>query len=298
MGILMKRCKLLPVQLASMLLVGCSAAAEEKVLYEKDSRYNTILVTEDDEGIRTLRFEKGGIRQSVVKVDDPDHLPLPYTRAMPMGMAFTARPKRILVIGLGGGSIPRFLHKHYPETTIDAVDIDPDVVAVAKRFFGFREDATLHAYADDGRRFIEKCKDPYDVIFLDAYGAEEIPYTLATREFMQAVRRALTPDGIVVGNVFSRNSNRLYDSMVRTYQDVFDELYIFDVRGAGNNILIARKQKRQIPKDELAKRARRIAKERDFPFDLDDLVTYGYRYVKKTNARGQVLTDKNPPEKR
>ena len=153
-------------------------------------------------------------------------------KAMPVGLAFVKEPKRVLIVGLGGGTIPGFLHKHYPETSIDAVDIDPDVVDVAKRFFGFREDATMKAHVTDGRRFIEECKEPYDVIFLDAFGSDSIPYHLATREFLQAVRRATKPDGVVLGNVWSSSINRLYDSMVRTYQATFDELYIFDVRGA------------------------------------------------------------------
>ena len=269
-----------------------AASGEEKVLYKKDSRYNTITVTEDDRGLRTLLFENR-VRQSVVKVGDPDHLELAYARVMPAGLAFVEKPQRVLIVGLGGGTIPSFLHKHYPETTIDCVDIDPAVVDVAKRFFGFREDRTMHAYVNDGRRFIEECQEPYDVIFLDAFGSENIPYDLATQEFLQAVRRALTPEGIVVGNVWSRYSNPLYDSMVRTYQDVFDELYILDVQGAGNKILIALPRRERIRRLDLAARAKRISKEKNFRFDMGDAVLYGYRYADETNRRGHVLLDKN-----
>jgi len=156
-----------------------AAAAERKILYQKDSPYNSITVAEDGRGLRTLLFENGGVRQSVVKVGDPDHLELPYTRVMPVALALVEKPQRVLIVGLGGGTIPSFLHKHYPKTTIDAVDIDPDVVTVAKKFFGFREDSTMRAHVADGRRFIEECRDPYDIIFLDAYGSENIPYHLA-----------------------------------------------------------------------------------------------------------------------
>ena len=267
------------------------APADQKVLYQKASPYNTILVTEDEQGLRTLLFNKGGIRQSVVKVGDPDHLELPYARVMPVALALVEQPRRVLIVGLGGGTIPCFLHKHYPQTTIDVVDIDPDVVDVAKKYFAFREDATMHAHVDDGRRFIEKCRRPYDIIFLDAFGSEEIPYHLATREFLQAVRRALTPQGVAVGNIWSRGSNRLYDSMIRTYQEVFEELYILDVRGAGNEILIALPRKQRIGRDELARRATRISRQKRFRFDMGPLVVYGYRYAGKKNLRGRVLTD-------
>lgn len=284
--------RLLPIALAAWQALCVLAPAGQKVLYRKNSPYNTIVVTEDDRGLRTLWFEEGGARQSVVKVGDPDHLELAYARAMPIGFGFVERPKRVLIVGLGGGTLPTLFHKHYPRTIIDVVEIDPDVVAVAKKYFGFREDAAMHAYVDDGRRFIEKCRVPYDIIFLDAFGSENVPYDLATREFLLAVRRALTPNGVAVGNIWSRGSNPLYDSMVRTYQEVFDELYIFDVRGAGNKILVALPRKMRIQRDELARRARRISTQRRFPFDMGDVVNYGYQYAGEKNPRGQVLTDK------
>jgi spermidine synthase len=283
--------RLLPVVFVVWQASCVPAPADQKVLYQKNSAYNTIVVTEDDRGLRTLWFEEGGARQSVVKVGDPDHLELAYARAMPIGFGFFERPRRVLIVGLGGGTLPSLFREHYPQTTIDVVEIDPDVVAVAKRYFGFREDAAMHAYVDDGRRFIEQCRVPYDLIFLDAFGSENVPYDLTTREFLLAVRRALTPSGVAVGNIWSRGSNPLYDSMVRTYQEVFDELYIFDVRGAGNKILVATTRKLRIQRDELARRARRISTERGFPFDMGDVVTYGYQYAGEKNTRGRVLTD-------
>lgn len=283
---------------AAVAVLACCVAvlADQKVLYEKPSPYNTIVVTEDDQGLRTLWFEKHGARQSVVKVGDPDHLELPYARAMPIGLAFVAEPKRILIVGLGGGTVPGFLHKHYPQATIDVVDIDPDVVHVAKRYFGFRDDATMHAHVADGRRFIEECRDPYDLIFLDAFGSDNIPYHLATREFLQAVRRALSPGGVAVGNVWSRTSNRLYDSMVRTYQEVFDDLYIFDVRGAGNKILVALPRPEHVAQDDLARRAKTISADRQFPYDMADVVIDGYHYADEKNTSGRVLRDEDRKE--
>ena len=184
----------------------------------------------------------------------------------------------------------------YSAPEIDVVEIDPEVVAVAKKFFAFREDAAMHAYVKDGRRFIEECRDPYDVIFLDAYGPDSIPYALSTREFLHAVRRALTPKGIAVANVWSRSSNPLYDSMVRTYQDVFEHLAILDVQGSENKIFLAMPRQRQIPQDELARRARKISREKGFRYDLGDVVTYGYREAGKKDPGARVLTDKNEKE--
>ena len=115
-----------------LLAVAAMAAAQAPgVLYEKQSQYNTILVTEDAPGLRTLLFEKHGARQSVVKLGDPDHLELPYTRVMAVGLAVVQQPQRVLIVGLGGGTIPTFLRKHYAQTAIDVVDIDPEVAEVA-----------------------------------------------------------------------------------------------------------------------------------------------------------------------
>lgn len=280
--------------LAAVLVLAVLAQAEETILYQKPSKYNEITVTQDEQGLRTLYFSKGNVRQSVVKVGDPEHLELPYTRAVLVGLALVPRPQRVLVVGLGGGSIPGILHKHYPQARIDVVDIDPDVVRVAKEYFGFREDATLRAWVADGRQFIEQARQPYDLIFLDAYGSENIPYHLATREFLQAVRRALAPNGAVVGNVFGRDLNRLYDSMVRTYQEVFDELYVLDVPNSGNRIFLALPRARRIGRDDLARAAHTISKEQRFRFDLGDLVLKGYQYAGEKNANVRVLTDRQP----
>jgi spermidine synthase len=278
--------------LVPLLAICGSAQTAEKTLYEKKSSYNTILVTEDDRGLRTLLFERNGVRQSVVKLGDPDYIEFPYVRGMCLGLAFVEQPKRVLIVGLGGGSIPSLLRKHYPKMTIDVVDIDPDVVAVAKRFFGFREDAAMHAHVADGRRFIEESREPYDIIFLDAYGAESIPYHLATREFLTAVRRALSPRGAVVANIWSSHLNPLHDSMVRTYQAVFDELYVFNLQGGGNEILIALPLKQRARRNELMRKAGLISQEKHFRFNMAELVRYGFHGPARRTSGGRILLDK------
>jgi len=284
--------RLLSLGLIAVLASCARAPANEKTLYEKESPYNTIVVTENDRGLRTLWFERNGARQSVVDVDDPEHLELPYLRSMLVGLALVERPQRILVVGLGGGTLPRFIHEHYPKTTLDVVDIDPDVVDVARRFFGFREDATLRAHVADGRRFIEESRVRYDIIFLDAFGSENIPYHLATREFLEAVRRALGPKGVVLGNIWSRASNPLHDSMVRTYQEVFDELYMLDVQGAGNEILIGLPRQGRITQADLARQAKILSKRKRFRFDMGRPVMYGFRHMVEKSPEGRVLRDK------
>jgi len=279
--------------------VVCLVASDaETILYEGKSAFNNIVVTEDDSGLRTLLFEKGGARQSVVKPGDPDHLELPYARVAMTGLALCEGPRRVLVVGLGGGTIPMFLRKHYPQATIDAVEIDPEVVQVAKKFFGFREDSRMRVHTADGRRFIEQCRQPYDIIFLDAFGPDSIPRHLATVEFLQSVRRALTPRGLVAGNVWSRSTNRQYDAMVRTYQEVFSELCIIRVEGAGNRILIALPRAERVTRTDLSKRAAAISKQHGFRFDLGELVSWGFQAAGEKDPQSRILTDQGKPNPR
>ena len=273
--------------LAALSVVACA----QTVIYEKASPYNTIIVTEDRNGLRTMLFERGGGRQSVVKPGDPDHLELPYARVALVGLALCEEPRRVLVVGLGGGSLPMFLRKHYPAAAIDVAEIDPGVVDVAKQFFGFREDERTRAHVGDGRQFIENVRQPYDIIFLDAFGARDVPKHLTTQEFLLAVRRALVPSGVVVSNVWRPAANPLHDSMVRTHQEVFDELFILDVPGDVNNILLALPRKQPLNRSELAQLARKISAAKQFRFDLGEQVEYGFHYASRKSGPGRVLRD-------
>jgi len=274
--------------LAALTVLACSA---QTVIYEKVSPFNTIIVTEDHKGMRTLLFERGGGRQSVVKPGDPDHLELPYARVALAGLALCEEPRRILVVGLGGGSLPMFLRKHYPAAAIDVAEIDPGVVDVAKQFFGFREDELTRAHVGDGRQFIESVRQGYDIIFLDAFGARDVPKHLTTQEFLLAVRRVLVTSGVVVSNVWRPSANPLHDSMVRSHQEAFDELLILDVPGDVNNILLALPRKQPLDRSELAQLARKISVAKQFRFDLGEQVEYGFHHASEKSGAGRVLRD-------
>ena len=286
-----RRC--LHASLAACLALVLCACATPSVLYDKASRYSRIIVTEDDRGLRTLLFEpEGRVRQSVVKPGDPDHLELPYAKVAMVALAMCEAPRRILVVGLGGGTLPSFLRRHYPEAAIDVVEIDPDIVEVAKTFFGFREDERMRVHVADGREFIERIGQPrYDVIFLDAFGAKSVPPRLTTEEFLQAVRRAVMPEGVVVGNLWRPSDNPLYDSMVRTYQEVFDDLFVIEVAGDVNNMLFALPRRQPISQAELARRARAISAAGQFRFDLGDLVEASFIHAQAKEGAGRVLRD-------
>ena len=275
--------------LLALSLLGCAA---QTVIYEKTSHFGAIIVTEDHKGLRTLLFARDGARQSVVKPGDPDHLELAYTRFAFVALALCEKPRRFLVVGLGGGTLPGFLRKHYPDAVIDVAEIDPDVVDVAKMYFGFRADELMRVHVGDGREFIERIREPsYDVIFLDAFGSHSVPAHLTTEEFLQAVRRALMPGGVAVGNVWKHPQNPLYDAMVRTYEEVFDELFMVNVQSDVNMILLALPRAQPMSRSELAERGRQISASKRFRFDLGELVNAGFVDVPERKRSGRVLRD-------
>jgi spermidine synthase len=252
------------------------ATAKESLLYQGQTLSGLTKVTQDHDGIRILRFGKQGTRQSVVKPGDLNYLGLPYASSAMIGLAFTQYVERILVIGVGGGSIPMFLRQHYSSAHIDAVDIDPQIIVLAKQYFNLVEDDLLHAHAQDGRVFIEQNQIPYDLIFLDAYTASGIPNHLATQEFLLALKKSLKTSGAIIANLWSTPKlNPLYKSMLRTYQEVFTEVYTLRVRTAGNKIVIALPKFRGTSLNSITNYAQEISAQIPLPFDLSELLQLG-----------------------
>ena len=252
------------------------AMVKEGLLYEGQTISGLTRLTQDRNGIRTLSFGKYGTRQSVVKIGDLDFLGLPYARSAMIGLAFTEKLDRILVLGLGAGNIPMFLRKYYSDALIDVVDIDPQIIVLAKQYFNFLEDELLQAHVQDGRAFIENTQKPYDLIFLDAFTAAGIPKHFVTKEFLLSLKKALKPSGAIVTNMWSTPKvNPLYKSMLRTYQEVFHEVYILRVPAAGNKIVIALPKLNGVPLNRIAERAQKISVQKLLPFDLSQVLQFG-----------------------
>ena len=272
------------------------ARAAERLIHQAESQFNEVLlVTEDENGLRTLRFRTNGARQSVVKPGDPDHLAVRYIQAFPVGLLWQPQPQRILIVGLGGGSIAMFLHKHLPEASIDAVELDPAVVAVARSHFGLVTDARLQVHVGDGRAFIEQARPGYDLILLDAYGRDGFPHALATQEFLRAVQRVLSPQGVVLSNVWSRQHNSHYDDMVASYRSLFGFMAVMDLEGVGNKLLIARHQPEPFNRAALISRASALSRRLGLRVGLGPMVRMGLRLPDAQERAGKVLLDSQPP---
>jgi spermidine synthase len=229
--------------LALAALAGAAARAETTVHVER-SAFQTVVVV-DDAHRRCLRFgeQATALNQSCQSFAAPERLEFGYARAMvAVTLLWQPEPRRILVIGVGGGSIPTALARLLPAARIDAVDIDPAVIEVARRFFGFAPDGQLRAYAQDGRDFVREAlarKQRYDAVLLDAFDAEGIPPVLFDREFLYAVRMLLAPGGALLANTFAGSPRYAIESA--TAEAVFGRFLNIKLGSDtdGNRLLVA-----------------------------------------------------------
>ncbi|MGQ9524829.1 MAG: fused MFS/spermidine synthase [Armatimonadota bacterium] len=197
------------------------ARCEVQEVYRTDSLYHHIRVVDED-GVRYLMF--GRTSQSALLLEDPLASVFPYVDAFHLGPLIKPCMQRVLFIGLGGGTGPRQFRETYPNLTVDVAEIDPEVLRIARRFFGLRTDDRLRVTVRDGRMFLRRSSDKYDMIVLDAYYADGVPFHLTTREFMRMVKDRLTPGGVVMANTIGSIQGRRSDlvrSEYRTMRAVF-----------------------------------------------------------------------------
>jgi spermidine synthase len=201
----------------------------ERVLFRRDTQYHRITVTEGD-GARHLRFDAS--HQSAIDLADGITSRIRYPDYLQLAMAAKPDAKRVLVIGLGGGAVTtRFWHD-YPDVRVDSVEIDPVVVDVARRYFALPEDPRLRVFVQDGRRFVQTSTDTYDIVVIDAYYADSLPFHLTTEEFYREVKSRLSPDGVVAMNIISAvegDQSKLFRSIYRTSGTVWSRLWVFRV---------------------------------------------------------------------
>lgn len=271
-----------------------------RVIYEADSVYHHIIVAEDDSA-RYLRFDRSF--QSGMYLNNPFESPFLYAAYAHLGLIFRPQAKRVLMVGLGGGSIQKRFWQDYKDMTIEVAELDPAVVDVAKRFFAVREDARLRITVQDGRLFLRRTQQKYDMIILDAYFADSIPFHLATTEFVQLAKSRLAPGGVIVSNIIGALEgprSALYRAMYRTFGTEFAGLYSFptafrpylDPETLRNIILVASDERGMTSREILAK-ARQVAPRVTYP----EFLKYAADYydVPISTADVPVLTDDYAP---
>ncbi|HLN85833.1 MAG TPA: fused MFS/spermidine synthase [Candidatus Limnocylindrales bacterium] len=286
--------------LLSWVSLGWTPVAWAKTIMQKDTFYHRIRIEEDDEA-RYMYFDR--TLQSAMTLKDPTALRLIYSRYTSLGFTFRADAKKMLLIGLGGGSIPKKLNKEFPNMEIDAVEIDPEVIKIAKDHFNIKESKQLRLHAQDGRLFLTRTQNQYDVIMLDAYFTDAMPFHLATKQFFELAQKKLTPNGIIVANLISAvtgPSGKIARAFTRTVRQVYPQTYLFASRRPDNVsldtiqnvIVVATRDKQRVDIKEIVKRASALDKGL-FPDPIQDIaVAYFDRQLPEDVP---ILTDDYAP---
>lgn len=208
---------------------GQTNCGDSRIVFEKDTVYHRIRVAED-RCYRWLHFDRS--RQGGMFLTDPRESPLRYPDYFLLSWLFNPGIKRVLVVGMGSGSVPKRVLSDFPQVQVDSVELDPVVVEVAKRYFELRENPRHRIFVQDGRQYIRRAEVSYDLIVMDAYFAEGVPFHLVTREFFRQTKARLAPGGIVAANIvgfLGGPNGLLFKAIYKTYAAEFGGLYLFPV---------------------------------------------------------------------
>lgn len=246
----------------TFVIILFSSNAYTKIIHSERSLYQNIII-EDKRDLRCLKFtvKRETSSQSCFKKSDPKKLVFSYTKMLFSGLLLNPNPERVLIIGLGGGTVSNTLLQLYPNITIDNIEIDPAVVKVAKDYFGYIDNEQIRTITKDGRIFVKRAlikKQNYDWIILDAFNGDYIPEHLMTSEFLTEIKQLLTPNGILSANTFS--ISKLYQYESATYHAVFGNFFNVRERKSGNRIILATKSGTLPNEQTLLQRAEKLEK--------------------------------------
>lgn len=213
--------------------------------HEEVSAFSRIRVRRSGD-VRALTFVRDSgqeVVQSRVDLTAPHVLQSAYARSMFASYLYQPAPRRILIVGLGGGAMVRFLSHHEPEAEIDAVEIDPVVVRLADRYFGVRSDGRIRVHTADGVAFVEAAERRYDLILMDAFlrpsettDETGVPKGLKTATFLGRLKRALAPGGVVAFNI---NEHEQMASDIAAVKAAFGQVAVYRCPPMDDKVAIA-----------------------------------------------------------
>jgi spermidine synthase len=213
--------------------------------HEEVSPFSKIRVRRNGD-VRALTFVRDNgqeVVQSRVNLTAPQTLAAPYARGMFAGYLYQPNPRRVLIVGLGGGAMVRFLTHHEPQVQIDAVEIDPAVVRIADEYFGVRTGGNVRVHTADAVAFIENTTDRYDLILMDAFlrpssstDATGVPTGLKTLAFLNRLKQTLAPGGVVAFNV--NEHDKMADD-IAAVTSAFGHAAVYRCPPSDNKVVIA-----------------------------------------------------------
>ena len=251
---------------------SAGSSGEDSLLTKVESLYNDISVYRRSDGKLSLQFGAKRLRyiESIVNPADPLDLPVYYTQSMGAGLAYASGLDDVGAIGLGGGGIEWYQHKSIPGLRTTTIELDPEVVRLAREYFSVRTEPG------------------FDIMLVDAYRGPFVPFHLLTTEFYKLVAAHLKPGGVAVQNV--EPTTMLFDSAVATIRQAFEHLVF--LHGGGNIVILAYNGPER---DEAT--VQRLAAERQatykFRYDLKEILAR--RFAPSWKESTPPLTDDFAP---
>ncbi len=222
-------------------LLTLPADAAGRVIHKERSLYRTVMVVQDSKRLcMQFSVRREQRNQSCKDRRDARRLVFDYAKLVFAGFLATPEPKSILVVGLGGGTLPVTFRELLPKARIDVVEIDPAVVSVAEQFFDYAISPPGDLHVQDARIFGKRAAKGdirYDLIVLDAFNGDYIPEHLMTREYLQETQKLLSPGGVLLANTFS--ISKLYHHESATYASVFGKLINVTTPSSANRVIMA-----------------------------------------------------------
>jgi spermidine synthase len=243
------------------------------------SKFSHIRVRREGD-VRALLFVRDSgeeVVETYLNLERPQDLITEYTRVMFVSYLYAPRPKKVLLVGLGGGSMVHFLRHYDPDVSIDVVEIDPAIVDVAKKYFLVREDERTKIIVADAVKYLTGSPPRYDVVYMDAFlkptrqtDSTGVPLRLKTEALQRDIlRKALVPDGVAVYNL---NAHPEVADDIASIAAVFAQPYVYQLSGATGYVVAATAQAKRDTPETLVERAREIDRRFEASFAIEPIV--------------------------
>lgn len=250
-----------------------------EIIHEESSDFSTIRIRERGSRRSLLFVDPKGLEQcqSSIDLDHPGELLLGYSKTIFASHLFVHPQERVLVVGLGAGGMVQFMNEAFPETFVEAVEIDPVVVRLADEFFGTKNSSKSKIHTEDAFEFFGRQGELYDVVYMDAFlrapessGLDLKTARLKTASFLTDIAGRLTGNGVVAFNLIEAEESTPSD--LQSIREVFPKVYEFSVPGTGNLVVIAVKNDESIPRSVLEEKAEKLDGAVGSPISFSDLI--------------------------
>lgn len=251
-----------------------------KLIFEGKDEYGPVEVV-DRPGVRALHFGSP-TEQSSMFLERPFALEMEYIQIMAVALLFRPDAKKILALGMGGGSLPKFIWKALPASEVTVVELSPLVLEVAHRFFEVPQDSRFKTVSGEALQFLQATQETYDLLFVDLYDGQGIAPVVAEPDFFEACDRRLKPGGLLIWNLWRSSAKDLVERSMRNLAASFGRnLLILPNQESGNFVVFVFKAPIQAyTKGQIEANAKQFADLLDFSKVLEMVNWFkGYGYL-------------------